>query len=164
MKTVLLCHHWLQKAVNWVIGVALAVLLTVILAQTVFRYAIFYSLPWSEELSRYLFVVMILLGINIGVTRDIFVRIDLIDGFLSGKWRAAAAVFRDLTALAVSCLFIFSSLPLMRIGRFQRSPAMQIDMNVMYGVLLVGFSLTTLAILLKLLANFAGERPSDKGV
>lgn len=156
MNTVLALHGKLQKCINWIIGMALMILLIVILAQTFFRYVIFYSLPWSEELSRYLFVVMILLGINIGITRDNFVRIDMIDGILPARFKPAMEVFRDLIALVVACAFVYSTLPLMRIGKFQRSPAMQITMDVMYGILFVGFCLAVLSIILKLLARFSG--------
>ncbi|MCC8189294.1 MAG: TRAP transporter small permease, partial [Planctomycetes bacterium] len=130
MRTVFALHRRLQSAINWLIGVALLGLLTVILLQTFTRYVIFYSLPWSEELSRYLFVLMVLLGINIGITRENFVRIDAIDGLIP---RAAPflAVFRDLVALAVSVVMAYSALPLIRIGKFQKSPAMQIGMNIM---------------------------------
>ena len=89
MKTAFFWHGRLQGLINWIIGLALMLLLTVILLQTFFRYVVFYSLHWSEELSRYLFVVMILLGVNIGITRDNFVRIDLIDNFLPGVLKPA---------------------------------------------------------------------------
>ncbi|MDR2390840.1 MAG: TRAP transporter small permease subunit [Planctomycetota bacterium] len=162
MKTVFFWHSRLQGLINWIIGLALMLLLTVILLQTFFRYVVFYSLPWSEELSRYLFVVMILLGVNIGITRDNFVRIDLIDNFLPGFLKPAMEISRELIALAVSCFFVYSTIPLMRIGRFQRSPAMQITMDVMYGILCLGFSLAVLSLVLRLLARFAAGRPRER--
>lgn len=163
MRNLLALHHKLQKAVNWIIGLALMILLIVILAQTFFRYVIFYSLPWSEELSRYLFVLMILLGINIGITRDNFVRIDVIDGFLPDFLKPVMEVFRELVALVVACFFVYSTLPLMRIGKFQRSPAMQITMDYMYGILFVGFVLAVLSIVLKLLARFTVGKRQEGG-
>ena len=50
------------------------------------------SLTWSEELSRYLFVALIVLGINLAATDHLFVRIELIDRYLKGK----ATVLLDL--------------------------------------------------------------------
>ncbi len=162
MKTVLALHGGLQRVINWIIGLALMVLLIVILSQTFFRYVIFYSLPWSEELSRYLFVLMILLGINIGITRDNFVRIDMIDGFLPASFKPVMEVFRDLVALVVSCFFVYSTMPLMRIGKFQRSPALQITMDIMYGILFVGFCLAVLSIVLRILSRFT-KTPEPEG-
>lgn len=163
MKSILALHGVLQRIINWIIGASLMILLTVILAQTFFRYIIFYSLPWSEELSRYLFVLMILLGINIGITRDNFVRIDMIDGFLPKAFKPVMEVFRELLALFVACMFAYSTLPLMRIAKFQRSPAMQIHMDWMYLILFVGFVLAVLSIVLKLIARFAAPKQQEGG-
>ena len=63
----------------------------------------------------------------------------------------------------MSCFFVYSTVPLMRIGRFQRSPAMQITMDVMYGILCLGFSLAVLSLVLRLLARFAAGRPREEG-
>ena len=69
----------LQKIVNGIIGLMLIAIMVIIFVQTFTRYVVFYSIPWSEEASRYLFVGMILLGVNIGISQDLMVRIDLID-------------------------------------------------------------------------------------
>ncbi|MFR6273339.1 MAG: TRAP transporter small permease [Blautia sp.] len=72
----------LQSAVNALTAVILVAIMVIILVQTFTRYVIFYSIPWSEEASRYLFVAMILLGINMGISQNLMVRIDIIDNFL----------------------------------------------------------------------------------
>lgn len=72
----------LQGAVNALTAVILVAIMVIILVQTFTRYVIFYSIPWSEEASRYLFVAMILLGINMGISQNLMVRIDIIDNFL----------------------------------------------------------------------------------
>lgn len=74
-----------QRIVNGIIGLMLIAIMVIIFVQTFTRYVIFYSIPWSEEASRYLFVGMILLGINMGISQNLMVRIDLIDNFLIEK-------------------------------------------------------------------------------
>lgn len=74
-----------QRIVNGIIGLMLIAIMVIIFVQTFTRYVIFYSIPWSEEASRYLFVGMILLGINMGISQNLMVRIDLIDNFLRQK-------------------------------------------------------------------------------
>ncbi len=163
MKAVLALHGMLQRVINWIIGASLMILLTVILAQTFFRYVVFYSLPWSEELSRYLFVLMILLGINIGITRDNFVRIDIVDNYLPKAFKPAVEAARELLALFVACMFAYSTIPLMRVAKFQRSPAMQITMDWMYLLLFIGFVLAVLSIALKLVGRFAAPARREGG-
>ena len=58
----------LQKANSILIGAALLAMVAVVFLQTFCRFVIFRSLTWSEELSRYLFVAIIALGINLATT------------------------------------------------------------------------------------------------
>lgn len=158
MKALFHYHQKLQRAVNWLIALALMVLLIVILAQTFTRYVIFYSLPWSEELSRYLFVLLIMLGINIGITKNNFVRIDMIDAIIPDRFKKTMETFRDAAALLVAVAFVYSTLPMMRIGKFQKSPAMQIGMDCMYGIMFIGFLLALVAVVLRIVQRYTEER------
>lgn len=71
----------LQSAVNALTAVILVAIMVIILVQTFTRYVIFYSIPWSEEASRYLFVAMILLGINIGISQNLWSALTLLITF-----------------------------------------------------------------------------------
>lgn len=154
----------LQDIVNSVIAVVLVAIMVVILVQTFTRYVIFYSIPWSEEASRYLFVGMILLGINIGISQNLMVRIDIIDNFLSAKVKKAFEVGRQVAALIISAVFFYSTFGMLRIGGYQLSPALRIPMNIMYGILCAGFGLAMISVIFKLYET-ASEKPQfdEKG-
>ena len=140
----------LQSAVNALTAVILVAIMVIILVQTFTRYVIFYSIPWSEEASRYLFVAMILLGINIGISQNLMVRIDIIDNFLPSGVKKAFEIGRQVLALAISAVFFYSTFGMLRIGGYQMSPAMRIPMNVMYGILCLGFGLAVISVVFKL--------------
>lgn len=72
----------LQKFIMGLNGVILMAIMVVVFAQTFTRYVVFYSIPWSEEASRYLYVALTLLGVNLAVTKNQLVNIDLIDHVL----------------------------------------------------------------------------------
>lgn len=150
----------LQKIVNGIIAVMLIAIMVIILVQTFTRYVIFYSIPWSEEASRYLFVGMILLGINIGISQNMMVRIDIIDNFLSPRMKKSFEIGRQIIALVISAVFFYSTFGMLRIGGYQMSPAMRIPMNIMYGTLCVGFGLAVIAVLFKLCETASGQ-PED---
>lgn len=149
MNGILTVYKKIQNILNIITGITLMLIMGVILLQTFTRYVVFHSLPWSEELSRYLFVVMILFGINIGISQDMMVRIDLIDSFLGKKAKQAFEYGRLVLSLAVSCGFFYSTIDMIKIGSYQVSPAMQIPMSSMYVVLFVGFLFATLSIIVK---------------
>jgi len=135
MSKVLALFERIQKFVEAVLGIALAIMMTVVFAQTFTRYVVFHSIPWSEELSRFLFVGIIVLGINLGKR--------------SAK---VAEILRQLIGLVMNAAFAYSTIDLIEIGQMQKSPSMQIPMSVMYSILLIGFVLACLSILVKIVS------------
>jgi TRAP-type C4-dicarboxylate transport system permease small subunit len=152
-----------QDFLNGIIALILAAIMCVIFLQTFTRYVIFYSLPWSEELSRYLFTAMILLGINIGISKNMMVRIDLIDHILPAKGIKILGVIRNCIALAVSCIFFYSTFDMIRVGKYQKSPALQISMSYLYILLCVGFALAVISVGIKTIEELSAKNNSDTG-
>lgn len=141
----------LQKAIKLVLGYVLGLMMCVVFAQTFTRYVIFHSIPWSEELSRFLFVALIVLGINIGITEDMMVKIDILESHLGKRGKFIANLFYLIVGLLMNAAFAYSTFGLIKIGRLQKSPSMQISMSIMYIILLIGFVLAVLAVLVKIL-------------
>lgn len=146
-------NNWftkLQKFIMGLNGVILMAIMVVVFAQTFTRYVVFYSIPWSEEASRYLYVALTLLGVNLAVTKNQLVNIDLIDHVLSPGAKRKLELFRQLLALAIASVFFYSSFGMLAIGGFQMSPALRLPMNIMYGIVSLGFGLTVLSILFQM--------------
>lgn len=140
----------LQKLVEAALAIMLAVMMCVVFAQTFTRYIVFHSISWSEELSRFLFVGIIVLGINLGISRNQMVRIDILDNYLGGKAVRYAEIIRNLIGLVMNGAFAYSTFDLIKIGQMQKSPSLQLPMSVMYILLLVGFVLACVSILFKI--------------
>lgn len=144
-----------QKVNSIVVGVALLLMIGVVFLQTFCRFVIFKSLTWSEELSRYLFVAVIVLGINLASTNHLFVRIEIIDGYLKGKALLIMNVIRKAVTVYVSFIFVYSGYELIKIGGYQISPAMGIPMSVLYGIIFVGFILNAVALVVDTWEQFS---------
>ena len=127
---------------NGVIGVATIVMIAVICLQTFARVAL-YSIPWSEELSRYLFCSVIILGISVGIGDDSFVRMDILDDKFKPRAKFVMLIIRDVVMILVCTLTFINSFSLIKLGAFRKSPSMQIPMNYVYLVVLVGFAIAT---------------------
>ncbi len=150
MKTAAMIVRKAQRATVMLLAFILAAMMCVIFLQTFTRYVVFYSLPWSEEVSRYLFVALVCLGINVGVTDNLMIRIDNIDAFLSKRMKWFFEIGRLAVELFASVMLLAGSFDMIAIGKFQKSPALRIPMNMLYGVMALGFALAIAAILLKL--------------
>lgn len=143
-----------QNMLLVLIGIALAVMMSVIMLQTLTRYVIFYSLPWSEELSRYLFVFVIMIGLTVAIKDDMLISIDLIDRFLPHKADKVLDGVRKMLALFVSIIIVICCSRMFTIGRIQKSPAMGIPMITMYGTIFVSYILAAVSLVFKIIDDF----------
>lgn len=140
----------IQELAKIIIGLCMMVMMTVIFVQTLTRYVVFYSIPWSEELSRYLYVTLTLIGVNLAVTSKQLVRIDIIDNYLQGRKGALLEILRQALAVAITVIFFYSSFGMIDVSQYQTSPAMGLSMQVMYVILGIGFLLSALACIFEL--------------
>jgi TRAP-type C4-dicarboxylate transport system permease small subunit len=145
-------------------GIALVLIMAVVLLQTFTRFVIFHSLPWSEELSRYLFVFIIMIGLNVAIRDDMLIRIDAIDYLLKNRnGKLILTILRLCVGLVVSVIVMWSSTSLFRIGMIQKSPAMRIPMITMYGVVFSGYFLAVIAQLFKLIDILRAPYDAEDG-
>ena len=155
-----------QKFVLGVITVALMVMMVVIAVQVFTRYVIFYSLPWSEELSRYLFVFIVLCGINVAVSKEKLIKIDALQNSIKSlRGRLALDMFHAAVGIIACALIATYCTDLFPVGRVQKSPAMRIPMIIMYSVVFVGYVLALIALVLKFVEKAkAFMDPKNRGV
>ncbi|ERF78679.1 TRAP transporter small permease [Gallibacterium anatis] len=139
----------IQSILATLSAVSLFAMIVVILLQTFTRFVIFYSLPWSEELSRYLFVAMILLGFNVAISEGTLIRIDIIDNYIKGMPQIILKYTRIFAALFVNIIYVYSAYHLMVLGSFQLSPAMQIPMYFIYSIILIGFLFSLISLVIE---------------
>lgn len=146
-----------QNVSKTVIGICMIAMMVVIFAQTSTRYLIFYSIPWSEEVSRYLYVALTLLGLNLAITSKQLVRIDIIDNYLKGNSLKILNIIRALLSVIITITFFYSSFGMIDVSQFQSSPALGISMQIMYSITGIGFLLSAVATIFELYDAFKAE-------
>ena len=148
----------LQEIINTLTGIMLAILCFIIFCQVVMRHGWGNSLSWSEELTRYLFVWVVFLGVNFGIRDDIEIKVDIISTFTHGKIRQLFDVLRYLVTLVVVSYSLIGCFSLVKVGRLALSPTLQIPMYLVYLVFPIGFSLCLVQTLLKLIDVLKAQR------
>ena len=103
-------------------------------------------------------MALIVLGINLAATDHLFVRIELIDGYLKGKAQYVMDVIRKGIAIYVSLILMYSGYGLIEIGGYQISPAMGISMSLLYGIMFIGFIMNFLALIVDTWEEFGKEK------
>ena len=144
----------MQRINTVIISLALLAMVGVVFLQTFCRFVIFRSLSWSEELSRYLFVALIVLGVNLAITNHLFVRIEIIDNYLKGTAAVMMNLIRKFIMIYVNIVFVYISFKLIIIVAYKTIPAMRITMILLYGIIFIGFAMNVFASLIDLYETY----------
>lgn len=132
---------WLDKAIEAVLFIIVIVMLTSGLAQVFFRYVIQSSLSWSEELMRYLYVWMTMIGAALAIRKNQFTVIETFKNLIRAKSALAGTVlYVFITGLMLGffVLLTFWGWRVASVNFFQNSPAMGISMGGAYLALPIG--------------------------
>ncbi len=151
MKTLLLIKKILDKTLEVLVMVVVAVLVLDVLWQVFTRFVLKHPSSWTEELATFLLIWVSLLGGAVALNRGSHLGIDYFVGKLSPRTRAQTEVF------VFACVALFSALVMMLGGTRlvfrtlqlnQLSPALGLPMGYVYlAVPISGFFLALYAIL-----------------
>lgn len=154
---------FLNNIEEYLVVPLVGVMTVVTILQVIFRYIVKGSLPWSEELARYLMVWVTFVGASIGVKRGAHVGIEAL--VLALPKRAQIIVkYLGIVISIIFCIVVFgASLGILQrqIAGHQVSPAMRIPMWWAYAAIPVGTFLMTVRFiqtLVKTVAVKAGTR------
>ncbi len=154
---------------------SMAAVSLLVFGNVISRYGFNYTPIWSEELSRFLVVWSIFIGVSIGVRKNQHIGVDALIRFLPHRLLLASEVFLNLIGVIVIGILIYTSLVFIQqtMEFEQLSPAMRIPMYIPYIAMPVGLTLSIIHFIhniVKLLKNpdeaesvlFASEHSEEK--
>jgi len=116
----------------------LAVMVATTFLQVFFRYVIFHSLPWSEEVSRYALVWLTFIGASYGLRCGVHVAVEaLVETLPPGARRLLKAGSYALTAFLGAVLAVYG-FKLAQVNMGQLSPSLHIPIGLAYAAVPVG--------------------------
>ncbi|TFB24438.1 TRAP transporter small permease [Filobacillus milosensis] len=137
-----------QHLEEWLLIIFGSVMTAVIFLQVVMR-EFGNSLSWSEELGRYCFIWLVYIGISYGVKKQRHIKVDVLLILLKGKWKIVLSLLANILFLVFAALVVYYgteiSSNLLRLG--QQSPALHIEMGLVYLAAPIGMGLTVLRLL-----------------
>ena len=126
---------WIFETLAW--GLLAAIVLLVVV-QVVARYVLRLSLPWPEELARFLLIWLTFAGAVVGTWQHAHFRVDVITQHLPAPATRTLAVTIDALVCVALAVFVWQGLELTRLTGFMRSTSMELSMTYVYGVLPAG--------------------------
>lgn len=123
-----------NKFEEYLLVLSLAVSVALVALQIVFRYFINASIPWSEELTRYIFIWQIWLGTSFAQRDGKHLKVEVLYSLMNPTGKKFLSVLSNLIFLSF-CVFLTVngfSLVMNLAHRYSLSPAMEIPLLFVY--------------------------------
>jgi len=144
-----------NRFVEYFVSFLLVLMVVVVFLQVIFRFVIKSSLPWSEEMARYILVWISFLGASIGVKRQAHIGVEAVTNLLPFKTKNVVAAAANAFASIFFIIMIIWGYKLVGIVSRQVSPAMEISMGIPYsaiffsGILMFAYSIYNFSVIAK---------------
>jgi TRAP-type C4-dicarboxylate transport system permease small subunit len=124
---------WVALAIFWALGLT-------VFYQFVTRYVLNDSAAWTEEVARYLLIGVVFVGVAIGVAKNLSIQVDFFYRFLPaavGRWMSRLVDVLRIAFFAVAV--VLTGQMMAKLGSSTRMTIVDAPMNIVYGVVLLGF-------------------------
>ncbi len=141
----------LAKGEEWFLIGLVVIMTVVVLLQVIYRYVLTQPLYWSEEMARYLFVWISIVGAALSVQRRGHFGMDFFFRKLPRKGRRLLTFGIYLLMGVVVLVLLVEGIVLVQKTAAQQSPAMELSMAWAYAALPAGAALMSLHLLMLIL-------------
>ena len=140
-------------------GVLIIAVCDVVLLQVLMRYLFAYPNPWSEEVSRFCFIWLSLLGASLAVEHRAHFGFDLVTKKLAPRAKRAVEMCAGAVVLLFALLLIGTGIALMDLTMGERSAALNLPVALVYAAAPVSGVLMAIHMLAGWLGEGGGALP-----
>jgi TRAP-type C4-dicarboxylate transport system permease small subunit len=123
---------WVALGIFWILGAT-------VFYQFFTRYVLNDSAAWTEEIARYLLIGVVFIGACIGVSKNNHIQVDFFYKFMPPKMARLMATLVDVMRVVFLVAFAVLTLMMMDKLRDARMTMINLPMNLVYAVCMVGF-------------------------
>lgn len=135
MQSRLALAQKLERILDVLMALALAVMVTTISYQVFGRYVLGKAPSWTEELTRFLLVWMTMLGSAAALRHGGHITVTFLVEMLNPFWQGVFLVIRDVFLVAAAGIFVFFGTKFANLNGAQESAALEIPMMIPYAAL-----------------------------
>ena len=141
MKTLNLISKWLNKICGWYLVAAFSLMTVTYFGQIVLRYVFQSGLKWTEELTRYTNISLVMIGAAVMASTNSHINVSALESVLPKAPKKVLIIIQQIISVVFYVLTIFFSFQFMKIAGTQVSTNMRLPMRMVYGLFLVAFSI-----------------------
>ena len=124
----------INKILRFIVIIMLSVMSVVVFAQVLFR-IVHLSIPWSEELSKYLLIWSTFLGAAICIRKGSLVGLEFLKNSMSEEKQKILQTILNLIVCAMLLFLINVGFWAVRRVWFQITPVLKLSMGLMYAAI-----------------------------
>ncbi|MEA2928905.1 MAG: TRAP-type transport system small permease protein [Hyphomicrobiales bacterium] len=129
MRKIIAAYHQL---LTWLMVATVAILIIPVTLQIISRYtALIPSYIWTEELSRFLFIWMVMLGAMIGIREGTHFEVDVWPE-LSPRANALLRIVSHIFVLIFALVFVYWGIKFVQFGWYQESELAELPMPFIF--------------------------------
>lgn len=152
--------YWIEKLLSWCCMLSIVGLTVVVAAQVITR-AIEISLPWAEELARFLMIWLTFLGCSLALYRKGHLSVNFFCNMAPKPIRLALGIFTRLAMIGFFGVLTVCGFQLMLLSMNTISSSLQWSMGAVYSVLPLSSMISIYFIAVDLI-QYIGEKGSEK--
>jgi len=152
-------EDWIAVSVFWVLG-------GVVFYQFFTRYALNSSAAWTEEIARYLLIVVTFVGGAMATRRNTHIHLEFLYRFLPAKVGRVLATLVDLVRVGFLVYATYLSALLVPRMQFMNMTVVDFPMSYVYGMVTFGFAMMSYRAILLAITHWRQgystlERPEE---
>ena len=141
LKTLNQISEILNKVCGWFLIFAFTLMTVTYFGQIVLRYVFQTGLRWTEELTRYTNISLVMIGSAVMAGKGAHINVSALEMAVSFKARKWLVILQQLLTAAFFGFAIFIAVDMMNLAGSQVSTNMRIPMKIVYGIFPVAFSI-----------------------
>ncbi len=125
---------WVALGFFWLLGAT-------VFYQFFTRYVLNNSAAWTEEIARYLLIATVFTGATIGVIKNNHIQVDFFYKFMPRPMSHALSMLVDWLRVGFfATAAVLTVMMMLKLGRNSRMTMVDLPMNWVYGICLLGFA------------------------
>ena len=132
-----IAEGWVALGFFWLLGLT-------VFYQFITRYVFNDSAAWTEEIARYLLIAVVFVGATIGVAKNAQIQVDFFYRHMPaamGRWLSRAVDVLRVAFFAAAV--VLTGEMMLKLGSSTRMTIVDAPMNIVYGIVLLGFAAMT---------------------
>lgn len=151
VKTLNKISDFINLLSKWFLILAFAVMTVTYFGQVVLRYVFEMGVQWTEELTRYTNIALVMVGSAVLAGKNAHINVSILESIVPEKARKWVIAGQQLITAIFFAIVIKISLNMIDLAGTQVSTNLRVPMGIVYGIFPIAFSILVFQVIVYIL-------------